>query len=199
MNMHSRIGVGAAAFGKALADGGRSTTACGTHALQFGGGTGKCRRIEGGAIDATATARYLRDRHRALQFGRSTATEPRSARAATGEGRPIPPRFYQTKPVVMLRKSYLCGARRMGYVDYRKMTTGFVFPGWKGRARNAPTERRGYRGGRGRKNMYICKTNRIGLGFLVGSERTQAKACGYDVQARADRAARLQNGGEGWG
>jgi hypothetical protein len=99
----------------------------------------------------------------------------------------------------MLRKSYLCGARRMGYVDYRKMTTGFVFPGWKGRARNAPTERRGYRVGRGRKNMYICKTNRIGLGFLVGSERTQAKACGYDVQARADRAARLQNGGEGWG
>jgi hypothetical protein len=50
----------------------------------------------------------------------------------------------------MLRKSYLCGARRMGYVDYRKMTTGFVFPGWKGRARNAPTERRGYRVGRGR-------------------------------------------------
>ncbi len=27
----------------------------------------------------------------------------------------------------MLRKSYLCGTERMGYVDDRKMTNGFVF------------------------------------------------------------------------
>ena len=42
-------------------------------------------------------------------------------------GTPLPPRFYQTKPFVMLRKSYLCGTGRRGYVDYRKMTNGFVF------------------------------------------------------------------------
>jgi hypothetical protein len=35
--------------------------------------------------------------------------------------------FCETKPFVMLRKSYLCGMGRMGYVDYRKMTNGFVF------------------------------------------------------------------------
>jgi hypothetical protein len=38
-----------------------------------------------------------------------------------------PPHFYQTKPFVMLKKKHLYGSERIGYVDYRKMTTGFVF------------------------------------------------------------------------
>jgi hypothetical protein len=99
----------------------------------------------------------------------------------------------------MLKKKHLYGSERIGYVDYRKMTTGFVFSRLEGKGTERADRAARLQGGRGRKNMYICKTNRIGLGFLVGSERTQAKACGYDVQARADRAARLQNGGEGWG
>jgi hypothetical protein len=43
------------------------------------------------------------------------------------DGTPLPPRFYQTKPFVMLGKSYLCGTGRSGCIDYRKMTNGFVF------------------------------------------------------------------------
>jgi hypothetical protein len=37
------------------------------------------------------------------------------------------PRFYQTKPFVMLRKQHLCDSERMGCIHYRKMTNGFVF------------------------------------------------------------------------
>jgi hypothetical protein len=62
------------------------------------------------------------------------------------------PRFYQTKPFVMLKKSYLCGTRRMGCVDYRKMTNGFVFSG--------PEERPGD-GARGGRSEY---NNRNGVG-----------------------------------
>jgi len=50
-----------------------------------------------------------------------------TARNRHTDGTPLPPRFYQTKPVVMLRKSYLYGTGRRSCVDYRKMTTGFVF------------------------------------------------------------------------
>jgi len=39
----------------------------------------------------------------------------------------LPPRFYQTKPFVMLKKMHLYGSGRMGCIDYRKMTNGFVF------------------------------------------------------------------------
>src|ERR1035438_9105726 len=37
------------------------------------------------------------------------------------------PRFYQTKPVVMLANSQLTHVNSGSYVDYRKMTNGFVF------------------------------------------------------------------------
>ena len=40
-----------------------------------------------------------------------------------------PPRFYQTKPFVMLAKLHSYSSERMGYEDYRKMTNGFVFLG----------------------------------------------------------------------
>ena len=42
-------------------------------------------------------------------------------------GTPLPPRFYQTKPFVMLAKWHLYFWERVGCVDYRKMTNGFVF------------------------------------------------------------------------
>ena|ERR1017187_4883578 len=42
---------------------------------------------------------------------------------------PTTPRFYQTKPFVMLAKSQLKYVKATGYADYRKMTNGFVFGG----------------------------------------------------------------------
>src|ERR1039458_8154737 len=62
-------------------------------------------------------------------FGRDPSTRRQSAVATRGGTGHHTPRFYQTKPIVMLGKTYLCGTRRMGCVDYRKMTTGFVFSG----------------------------------------------------------------------
>jgi len=50
-----------------------------------------------------------------------------TARNRHAGGDPLPPQFYQTKPFVMLRKSYLCGTGISSCVDYRKMTNGFVF------------------------------------------------------------------------
>ena len=37
------------------------------------------------------------------------------------------PRFYQTKPFVMLKKMHLYWSERKGCADYRKMTNSFVF------------------------------------------------------------------------
>jgi hypothetical protein len=55
------------------------------------------------------------------------ARRPYFAKAlADGEGSTTP-RFYQTKPVAMLKKTHLYYLERMGCADYRKMTTGFVF------------------------------------------------------------------------
>ena len=50
-----------------------------------------------------------------------------------GARRTYPPRFYQTKPVVMLTKMQLCDSERMSCIHYRKMTTGFVFREMGGR------------------------------------------------------------------
>src|ERR1700690_3974552 len=44
-----------------------------------------------------------------------------------GEGTPTP-RFYQTKPVVKLANGAVSTCDAVCCVDYRKMTTGFVFP-----------------------------------------------------------------------
>ena len=52
------------------------------------------------------------------------------AQAAAGWGcdpGTTPPHFYQTKPFVMLKETHLYGSERIRYVDYRKMTNGFVF------------------------------------------------------------------------
>jgi len=46
--------------------------------------------------------------------------------------------FCETKPIVMLGKPHLYGLWRTSWIDYRKMTNGFVFFGWEER----PTERR---------------------------------------------------------
>src|ERR1017187_10253628 len=84
------------------------------------------------------TARYLNDRHRALQ---SEAIH--RCQGFGGRGGPQNPRFCETKPFVMLRKSYLCGTGRRSYVDYRKMTNGFVFLEMRARGEDADAMARG--------------------------------------------------------
>ena len=79
----------------------------------------------------SGAARYLDDRHRALQFGDGGPT------ADGWASRPYqhPPktkglknmRFYQTKPFVMFKKWHRYFSERVACVDYRKMTNDFVF------------------------------------------------------------------------
>jgi hypothetical protein len=45
------------------------------------------------------------------------------------EGGPQNMRFCETKPIVMLGKLHLYGLWRRSWIDYRKMTNGFVFSG----------------------------------------------------------------------
>jgi len=100
-----------------------------------------------GDLLMNGAARYLNDRHHALQSGGSVATESRSRNRGCrgmaarrgytkgirrrqgigGQGGPQNPRFCETKPFVMLNKTHLYHSERMGCADYRKMTNGFVF------------------------------------------------------------------------
>jgi hypothetical protein len=60
---------------------------------------------------------------RALQFGGGTATERRGYKEGRGRKNM---RFCETKPIVILAKSHLTYVNADGYVDYTKMTNGFV-------------------------------------------------------------------------
>src|ERR1039457_1107931 len=85
------------------------------------------------------------DRRRTL--GARTALTERGYRGEEGTQKHA---FCETNPIVMLSKLHLYGLWRMSWIDYRKMTNGFVFLVGKKGPRSASTERYGCRAHRAR-------------------------------------------------
>ena len=143
----------ASVFAKLRRDGSARLAAVRSSAAGADGWASRPYLGRGSAREPTSRGRYEGRAARATRAGRGTEVMvtrcarlvPLSPLGCTlralkrHNAMSVPPRFYQTKPVVMLRKSYLYGTGRGSYVDYRKMTTGFVF--WRMRCGRGRTRR----------------------------------------------------------
>jgi len=110
---------------------------------------------------------------------RNWTSRPRSPSAATGGWATLKHAFCETKPFVMLKKSHLYGTRRMGCVDYRKMTNGSVFS----------VGRKGRTGGTWR--AYFAKASAIAKGHADGSKTGRRAAATREANARDENDLRL--------